>query len=215
MALVAVKQVTAYTPPVTVADVRLELLTDMLGTRAKHPEIMKTWLGLVEGVGEDEKQVAEGMEVDPDIDERELKRWTGFPKDEQGIYIWSVLVKGWLKELGNNYAKHMDVKAARSKINNFVFVHPRKIYLGLDEPDGVLERPLRAETMKGPRITLVKSDTVSAGTHIAFELHILGHPEITPQFIENLMTYGQFMGLGQWRTGGYGQCKLISFKIRA
>ena len=93
----------------------------------------------------------------------------------------------------------------RSKIDNYVFVFPRRVYLGKTKPDGTFERPLRAQTMQGPRITLARSDFIGARSQFEFEIKIVKHKEITEDTIKSLLDYGQYMGFGQFRNGSFGR----------
>lgn len=198
--------------PLMVVDVEIELTSEVLGTRPRHPELLKTWLDSIEGKGADELSSIPHHAGD-DIVDKELRYWTGFSADydTDELYMWDYQLKGLLKELANNYGRHLDIKNMRSKVEKFVFVRPRKIYLGLTEADTVVERPLRCETARGPRVVLIKSDALAEGTRIGFQLHILDHEEVTPEAVERLLQYGEYLGLGRWRTGGYGQFKLVKF----
>ena len=100
----------------------------------------------------------------------------------------------------------------KSKINNQVFVTPRILHLGIDEPHEVLERPLRAATPQGPRVSLVRSDVVEAGTEISFTIKWIKGNSITQNLLETILSYGQCQGLGQWRNGGYGAFEVVSVK---
>lgn len=135
---------------------------------------------------------------------------TSFFQDEHGPMLLNYQVLGHLKELGNLGKEAVGVKNLRNKISQYVYVSPRKIYF--DQPiTGNLTRPLRAETMQGPRVALASSDVVREGTHIHFTLKILrnpplkGHktPEVTADVLETLMgEMGEIRGVGQWRSSG-------------
>ncbi len=68
-----------------------------------------------------------------------------------------------------------------------------------------MERSLRAMTMQGPRVTLVRSDYIGVGTELVMQIRILKNKEVTGDIIREILEYGQFRGLGQFRNGGYGQ----------
>ena len=95
--------------------------------------------------------------------------------------------------------------AAKSKFDNFVFVFPRKISLGKKEPDGICERPLRAETMQGPRVSLARSEVVNAGISFDCEIQLFPGCPITDKMLRQCLDYGKFKGLGQWRNSGKGR----------
>jgi hypothetical protein len=179
--------------------IRITLTEDMLGTVPKDKEVYKTYIETKkpDDNGEDESQT---------IEEIEEKGWTGFMSDEKGLFVWDYYVKGFLKHAGNVLKETVKAKALRSKIDDFVFVFPRRIYFGKNQPDGVFERPLRAQTMRGPRVTLARSDYISAGSQFEFEIKLYPpHKEITEELIKTLLDYGQYMGFGQFRNGSFGR----------
>lgn len=127
----------------------------------------------------------------------------------QPIY-YDYHIKGFLKESANiqNGMKNEEgasVKALRSKVDNLVFVTPRRIALHV--PDGApityLERPLRAQTMQGPRVSLARSEMLPVGTWLECEVTVLG--VFSEKMLRALLDYGQWKGLGQWRNGSYGR----------
>jgi len=145
------------------------------------------------------------------VEQREQTGWTVFHKDEKGLFFFDYKVRGFLKE-ASKAITGKGITACHSKIDKWVFVHPRRLPLVRDgeviaKPDGVLERPIRMMTMQGPRVALKRSDFVMEGT--AFESIIsvlpLGQHEITEKVLCSWLDYGQFSGFGDWRTGSYGR----------
>jgi hypothetical protein len=183
--------------------VKIKLTTEMLGTVTKDPEVYKTYIESKkpETVTEDEYLTVEKIEE---------KGWTGFHQDEGGMFIYEYMIKGFLKAAGNVLKDIIKIKALRSKIDDYVFIKPRKIYLGQLKADGVVERPLRAMTMMGPRVTLARSDYINAGKEIEFEIVLIPHKEIKEETILTLLKHGELMGLGQFRNGGYGRFEIVS-----
>lgn len=135
---------------------------------------------------------------------------TVFPQDHIGVYFFNYHLKGFIKEAGNVLKDAIKIKNLRSKIDNYVFVRPRKIYFWrngsiVKEPDDVLERPLRGETPKGPRVSLVASERVKTPVTMKFVIEVIENKkEITLDVIRELLEYGSYKGLGQWRNGGWG-----------
>jgi hypothetical protein len=134
---------------------------------------------------------------------------TRFPRDEQGLYLWDYQLLGFLREAAATLRPILGVTNLRSKIEQTVYIRPRRIYLHTQMPDGTLRRPLRAMTMRGPRVTLVESELLNQGRRIQFELLALPHPEITTALLRTLLDYGQLRGLGQWRNGGWGRFVVV------
>lgn len=101
-----------------------------------------------------------------------------------------------------------------TKIDDYVFVSPRRIYLNKTKEDSVFERPIRVMTMQGPRVSLSRSDCVNEGMEIEFTITLLKHKELTWKLIDSLMEYGQLAGLGQFRNGGFGRFEVVeSFDV--
>ncbi len=182
---------------------KVRLLTEMLGTVAMDPEVYKTYI-------ESKKpESANGEDEYLTVDKIEEKGWTGFHRDENGLFIYEYMIKGFLKNAGNVLKDTIKIKALRSKIDDFLFVQPRRISLGTYKADGVIERPLRAMTMQGPRVTLARSDYINPGKQIEFSITLFPHKELKWEVVDILLAYGAFMGLGQFRNGGYGRFEVM------
>jgi hypothetical protein len=195
---------------------KLELLTEMLGTVPKDPDVYKTYIESKKpGNGDGEAEYLT-------VDKIEEKGWTGFHRDENGLFIYDYMIRGFLKAAGEVMANGIMVdkekkgitvseklKAVKSKIDKYVFVFPRRIPLGVKEPEGYIERPLRAMTMQGPRVTLARSDYVKAGTILDIEIALLPQKEISWATIEQFLSYGELCGLGQFRNGSYGRFRVM------
>jgi hypothetical protein len=95
--------------------------------------------------------------------------------------------------------------AHRSVIDDHVFIAPRQIELVMPSGLTYLERPLRCETPQGPRVALAKSEMAPAGTQLTFTVRLMSD-KFTTRMLAECLSYGQFQGLGQWRTSDlYGQ----------
>lgn len=132
------------------------------------------------------------------------EKMTGFHKDDDGIYLGDWQVRGFLKTAANNLKNVVNVINFKSKLENFVFVFPRHIYLK-EKPDCNFSRPIRAQTAQGPRSSIKCSEQVDAGVQITIEIQLLPHPEITFPILEEIMCYGLFEGISEWRGGSYGR----------
>ena len=193
---------------VTNYDVTIELTEPMLGTIPKDKEIYATFI--------ESKKPKDSPHADNEVDtvdNDENKGWTGFHSDNNGLFVYDYLVKGFLKNAGNVLKDQLKVKALRNKINNNIFVSLRKIYLGKDTPDGCIERPLRAMTMQGERITLARSDYVDNGLQLNFSIKMLEFPGLSEKVLKDILSYGELMGLGQFRNGGYGRFKVLNMDV--
>lgn len=182
-------------------EVTVTLTEPMLGTVPKNQEVYRRYI-------ESKKPADVEDEEFTTVEEIEEAGWTGFHSDENGLFVYDYFVRGFIKESCRVAALF---PAPVTKVDRYLFVFPRRIYL-LDgngrvkkQPDGVLERPLRAMTMRGPRVTVARSDYVNAGTVLKFEIHNLNPQIFTRQVLDDLLAYGEYQGLGQWRNASYGR----------
>lgn len=188
--------------------IKISFTSPMLGTVPKNKGL---YADFVAGKIADEAKAVEEIETAQEIEE---KGWTGFHQDEKGLFIYDYMIRGFLKaacevlQAGGEIGK---ITAYKKWFDLLVFIHPRRIYLGVDKPDDVLERPIRAMTAQGPRVGLTRSDMINAGRQIEFEIEILDNKKaITWDLIDACLAYGKYVGLGQWRgSGGYGQFEVI------
>lgn len=149
----------------------------------------------------------------------EKQRTTVFLRDEDGFCcLMDYQFIGFLKSAGNTLksvveyeiivkgkkTKKIGIKNLRNKLSQYIYVGPRVIRLGR-VPDGIYERPLRAMTMKGPRICLASSEIIKPKLSFEITIGLLPNDEISWEVIEQLLEYGRFLGLGQFRGGGYGR----------
>lgn len=140
------------------------------------------------------------------------KGTTAFHKLDGKPVYYDYMVKGFLKETGLVFNGLRNVKNLRSKIENLVFVTPRRFELhvpvGYTLVDGNLttfcERPLRAMTAQGPRVSLARSEELPIGTWFECSIEVFDGP-ISEPLLRDLLDYGAKRGLGQWRNGGHGR----------
>lgn len=177
-------------------DIELRLEEDMLGTTPVSKEIYSKFIASKAPTKED------GEEEIATVQDLEERGWTSFMKDDDGYFIYNLMVKGFLKEAARATKQYGPLKQLKDKFERFTMVTPRKIRL--PNPAGCLERPLRAMTAQGPRVCLVKSDYVKAGTVLKFQLFVMEQSGITEACIAEVLSYGQLQGLGCWRSGSYG-----------
>jgi len=179
---------------------RLVFTEPVLGTVPKNQNLYATYILSKRRSGEeDELQTVENLEE---------RGWTGFHRDDFGLFIYNYQILGFFKEAALATRDQHGIKSVTTKIERWVFVQPRRLYFRdgeriVTEPHGVLERPIRAMTPQGPRVSLIRSDYLDAGVRLEFEIHVLSQ-EISQGFLETLLGYGRWKGLGQWRNGGYG-----------
>ena len=190
--------------------VKVTLIEEMLGTASGNPKVHEEFIA---SKSKDAAKSAEELESLP-AEELIGKAITVFPRGDDGLPIlFDYQVKGFIKEAVGILLELSDkeVRVGKTKlskfthkriVDNFVFVSPRKIALGVPVGD-VCTRPLRADTMKGERVSLASSETVPAGTSFVCEIRTLA-PALT-DMLRACLDYGALKGLGQWRNSGKGR----------
>ena len=202
-----------------VVECELTFTEEMLGTKPGTPDVFAKYIASKReaGIAKDEINAEENSAAL--ADEAEIRGTTIFHKDANGNpFIWDYMIKGFFKDSCSALAKadnslSSGIRAFKKAVDGLIFVSPRKIpcVMPPDSQIGVCERPLRAQTMKGERVTLARSETIPAGTKIKFTVTLLSESLYAP-FME-WMAYGQLRGLGQWRNSGKGRfistCNLV------
>ena len=148
--------------------VRLKLLTPLLGSLPDK----KIFTKMMEKKGE----IVDQEDVEEHYDELSMlpdeSKYTVFARDVDGVYIIDYQVKGFFKNAGNVLKNNLKIKALRKKVDDFLFITPRFIYL-TEKVSGILERPLRAQTPKGERVTVAASEYIAEGLEFEFLLQYI------------------------------------------
>lgn len=196
--------------------VRLTLTEEMLGTQPADEEVYDRFIA---SNAPDAQTRAEEIEEHGVGDVAERGR-TVFPRLDDGTpYIYDYQIKGMLKdtcgmlnrlsgkdpETGKKIPANecSKIKAYKKEIDGLIFVKPRKIPIRFTGGIGDCQRPLRAQTMQGERVTLASSDTVPEGATMEFEICMMNPAHAA--FVREVLDYGEYRGLGQWRNSGKGK----------
>jgi hypothetical protein len=152
-----------------------------------------------------------GLEFRPDdealLDDVLERGTTVFHRLENGDpCLMNYHVLGFLKESGkvqNGKSNVGGIKNLRFKVGSQVFITPRQLPLVMPKGDGIdyLERPLRAETALGPRVLVARSEMAPEGSTVSCSLEVM-HGEISQNVLLELLDYGFYRGLCQWRGSG-------------
>jgi len=185
-------------------DVTITFTREILGGVPKDRNVYASYIASKAALTDEE--LAEELAT---IEVVEEKGWTGFHMRDGKPFLCDYVIKGFFKDAckmmrrvrGSASAK---LRAYKQVIDGLVFVEPREIVLEL--PDGaemaVLERPLRAQTAQGERVTLARSDTCPPGTKARFTVTILDG--VSEQLLREWLDYGAMRGIRRWRNAGYG-----------
>jgi uncharacterized protein (UPF0248 family) len=151
-------------------------------------------------------------------------------EDDGKPFIYSYMIKGHHKtacealrkvsgtesEKIKSYTKAIDLRIFVNSSNVSPMPAPHRSIFPMHIPlvlpkDGIMEflaRPMKGQTMRGPRITILKSETVPIGTKIGFVIKTID--DKLRDAIEEWLEYGAEYGLGAWRNAGWGK---FSYKI--
>ena len=187
-----------------------ELTTELLGTAPANPDLLRDFVQSrrpEDAEADDEDEAA----TLPTLEEELQKSTTVFHRTADGKpFLFDYQIKGFLKEACGALRRcegtvSEGITAYKERIDKLIFVFPRRIPLELPEDGRIIfkARPLRAQTPKGERVTLVRSEEAPPGTRLSFELHALDDRLF--EAIEEWLTYGNLNGLGQWRNASHGR----------
>lgn len=147
------------------------------------------------------------------------KGMTVFPRDPDGRPIfYDYQIKGFFKdscgmlsriggktETGKKKAVNESgrITAYKKTIDGLIFVEPRMIPIVFDGEIGDCQRPLRAQTAQGERVSLTNSEEIPAGATCEFSIVLLD--ESHEKAVLEWMDYGSLRGIGQRRNSGKGR----------
>lgn len=185
--------------------VRLTLLEEILGTASNNPEIHSEFIASKAPDAKSREEEIEAIGVDAEIE----KGMTVFPRNAEGRPImWDYQIKGFMKDACGMLRKVTDsksskIKAYKKEIDGLIFVQEREIPFQFDGKIGNCQRPLRAQTAQGERVSLANSETIPAGTTLEFTIECLVDSDMAA--VREWLDYGKLRGLGQWRNSGKGK----------
>ena len=197
--------------------VKCTMTEEMLGTSPSNPDIYREYIASQRPDGVDETEIANLGTVDEELQ----KSTTVFSRDDQGRPImWDYQIKGFFKDACGALKRGDDTESAKLKaykkeIDGLIFVSPRMIpaILPAGGEVGICQRPLRAQTAQGERVSLARSETLPAGTVFEFDVTIMrkGLEDALMEWFE----YGKLRGFGQWRNSGKGRfmCEISEVKV--
>lgn len=197
---------------------RITGMTPMLGTQPADPAIRQTY---ITSRAPSTDIINEENENDYDLSDKGMTVFTRWHNNRNEKYRDCLCMQGYqilgmIKEALESLQTQTGIAQPRSKVDKYLFCEPRMIPIIRDgkpifDEDEVCERPLRATTMKGPRVSLASSEQVNDPWELTFELTLLpnrGTPKSKPltwDDVETALNYGAYRGLSQWRNAGWGK----------
>lgn len=209
--------------------VRITGKTPLLATQPASTKLRSEWIAKrafdKKGITQEQAQALmdEENEMFTPTDEKKVSDDAPmmFLRDEQNdgrLFVYDYTILGFMKSALKALKPQLGVAAERTKVDNYLFVKPRILYVmrygtPLTERDEIdaIERPLRAETMQGPRTALVSSEMIRDQWELEFRLVLLKNDgtarskALDWDAIETCLMYGELCGIGGWRNASYGQ----------
>lgn len=186
--------------------IRIKLLEQMLGTQPANPDIHGEYIAAKSA---DAEKFAEEQAALP-AEELVAKGMTVFYRDPTGApAMMDYHIKGFFKDACGmlsrvKNSKSAGVKAYKKIIDGLIFVGPRFIPVDMQGGKmGECQRPLRAQTAQGERVSIAHSETIPVGATMDVEITCLDPAH--EKLVEEWFNYGKLRGLGQWRNSGCGR----------
>lgn len=185
--------------------VRITFQEPILGTSPNNEEIYREFIG---------SKSPDASTVDDEVaaigaDAVVEKGKTVFPRLEDGTpFLYDYQIKGFFKDTCGglrkvNGTESSKIKAFKKEIDKLIFPEPRCIPLLFDGEIRECQRPLRAQTMQGERVSLAISEEIPAGATAEFTVVCLS--DAHEKAVREWLDYGRFSGIGQWRNSGKGR----------
>ncbi len=190
--------------------ITLTLTEPLLGTKTANQEIFTEFIASKRPEGPAADEIEAAARANAEADQRE-KSMTVFHRTDAGVpMLWDYQIKGFFKDACGALrtvpkTKSAALKAYKKIIDGQIFVTERRIPLHMPKGGevGIVERPLRAQTMQGERVALAKSESVPAGSTIEITVTML-NPDLE-DVVREWLDYGALRGIGQWRNSGMGR----------
>lgn len=185
--------------------VRLTFIEPILGTCPSNGDVYRDFIAskAPDATTIEDEVAAIGADAVAD------RGMTVFPRLDDGTpFLYDYQIKGFFKDTCGGLRKvkgseSEKIKAYKKEIDKLVFPLPRCIPILFDGEVGECQRPLRAQTAQGERISLAISEEIPAGATIEFSITLLN--DGNEKAVREWLDYGKFSGIGQWRNSGRGR----------
>lgn len=185
--------------------VRLTFTEAILGTSPANEDIYREFIGskAPDAASVDDEVAAIGADAVVE------KGMTVFPRMEDGTpFLYDYQIKGFFKDTCGGLRKvpkteSSKIKAYKKEIDKLIFPEPRCIPIKFTGEIQECQRPLRAQTAQGERVSLAISEQIPAGATVEFTITCLSPDHV--KAVREWLDYGRFSGIGQWRNSGKGR----------
>lgn len=198
--------------------VKIQFREKLLGGIPKSEKLIEGWLQTLRSdkFNERGEEATLGDEVATTIYdeievEKEEKAWTGFKRDDKGLYIEARQIEAMLKECATTLGLTVKIKGFRQHLQHGTFVQPPRLHLGKTEPDGYEELVGHVSGPRGKRAILKRHDYVERPT-LEFEVWSVDNGKMKEEHLRKLFALGQENGLGCSRSQGYGKFDVLELK---
>lgn len=184
---------------------RVTFMEELLGTMSNDKEIYKNYIASKSPDASTMEEEVAAVGIDGVAE----KGMTVFPRTEDGKpFIYDYQWRGYFKETCGfmrkiKGSKSEKLKAYKKQIDGLIFVEERKCVINYSGEIGMCQRPLRAQTPQGERVSLSCSETLPAGSTCEFTVVCMVDDDI--ELIKEWLDYGAYHGAGQWRNSGKGK----------
>ncbi|GAI58812.1 unnamed protein product, partial [marine sediment metagenome] len=145
--------------------------------------------------GREQTLAKEAQEIDLIKEEEEKKAWTGFKKDEKGLYLDSYQIKGMVKEVVKVLKLASKHRGLAGLIQSGFFIYPARIHLGKEKPDRFIEETAVVMGPRGPRSIIKRHDYVEK-VRLNFEIRFFNTGILTEKILKLILRAGEEVGLG-------------------
>ena len=186
-------------------NVKINFFESVLGMSPANENIYRDFIG---SKAPDAASVEEEVEA-IGVEEYTEKQMTVFPRTDEGVpFVWDYQIKGYFKDACGGLRKvkgteSSKIKAYKKEIDKLIFPEPRKIVFENYGTIGECQRPLRAQTAQGERISLAISEEIKPGANITFS--VLCFNDENEKLVREWLDYGKYAGFAQWRNSGKGR----------
>lgn len=186
-------------------NVKITFVEPVLGTSPANEEVYRDFIGSKSPDAASVEDEVAALGADAVVE----KGMTVFPRTENGEpFFYDYQIKGFFKDTCGGLRKvksteSSKIKAFKKEIDKLIFVEPRQIPIHFEGEIGECQRPLRAQTAQGERISLAISEEVPAGATCEFTVVCLSDDH--EKAVREWLDYGKWSGIGQWRNSGKGR----------
>ena len=185
--------------------IKITCLEGILGTSSANPDVYRDYIGSKAPDAETVEDEVAAIGADAVAE----KGMTIFPRTKEGKpFLYDYQIKGFFKDTCGGLRKvkgtqSEKIKAFKKEIDKLVFPSPREIVFENVDEITECQRPLRASTPQGERVSLAMSEEISAGATITFDIVLLS--DELEGAVREWLDYGKYSGIGQWRNSGKGR----------